>query len=173
MERKFLFLTILLSVNVIAFGQVPSGENLNSERPFNIDEMVFKDHIAQIIHSKEIRKKVCIRKLFTTTQVYVSIGERSTQAPLRPSETIANDGFEIYLMDCEEMFFNIIDKYLRVINVQQINDDLLYEVITHSGGQGKTSEELYCMFNFQLIDKKYQLVKTSFNEVRKSNVKEY
>lgn len=173
MERRFLFLTILLSVSVIAFGQMPSGEDLNSERPFDIDAMVFKDHISQIIHSKEIRKKVCIRKLFTTTQVYVSVGEGTPDSPFRSTETISKDGFEIYLMNCEDIFFNVVDKYLRVINVQQVGDDVIYELITHSGGQGKTSKELYCMFNFQLIDAKYQLVKTSFNEVREINIKRF
>ena len=210
MERKFLFLAVLLSACMVANAQVPLDFTINREvakdfyslnqfanldragsynftlspnpgpnnvttsasnpkMELNIDEMDFQEQNSKIIHSREIREKIRVNKLLKS-QVYVSLGRERPFTQFELNDPLCCDNYEIFLLNNEKIFFNVNDKYLRVVNVNRVGDEIIYEVITHSGGKGKTSIELFCMFIFQRSDNGYKLVKKSFNEVVKLNI---
>jgi len=172
--NRFVQLDLSMPLNyVMSAHNEPNSDPVVASNPgmaLNIDEMVFQEHISKIIHTREIKEKIRINK-FLKSEVYVSLGREKPFTQFELEDPLCCNNYEIFLQNNEKIFFNVNKKYLRVVNVKKIGDEIIYEVVTHSGGKGKTSTELHCLFIFVQYNGGYKLVKKSFNEVVELNIK--
>ncbi len=182
MSSKLLIVAALLVARVALFAQVPNNEILYLNKAvveaseaysfvFNFDEDLLHDHLSQIVSKRKIMDKICDHKLLKSKDVYISLGRHNPICHYRLEEPINSKRKKIFLRNSEEIFFSLNDKYLQLIGLQQFKDEIIYEVLTHSGGEAKINIEIHSTFYFHLINDKYVLVKADFNEIQAFNLK--
>lgn len=182
MSSKLLIVAALLVARVVLFGQVPGNAILffdkevvetsaanSSLLALNVD--LLHDHLGQIVDKKMIRSKICDQKLLKSKSIYVSIGRNNPMTRFRLEKPISSKRKNLYIHDSKEIFFSLNDKYLQLINIYLDKDEIVYEVLTHSGGNAKINLEIHSTFYFRLIENEYELVKTDFSEIQTLNLK--
>jgi len=181
-SSKLLIVAALLVARVVLFAQVPNNAilflnkevveaGITSSTLFSLDEDLLHDHLRQIVKKRKIRGKVSDGKLLKTKDVFICIGRDNHMTPYLKEEPISSKNRNIYLRNSEEIFFSLNDKYLQLVDIHRGKDEIIYEVLTHSGGKGKINIEMHSTFYFRLINGAYELVKSDFNEIMAINLK--